>query len=711
MGKKYTTNFLEDTNGSTGSSNQVLISTPSGIDWVDGSGSSIIGGPYLPLSAGTSYPLTGALYVEAHLILQQDGGNDLIKSTGSVLYHKANEYSFQDNSNNSWVTIKSGNIGIGTTSPTNGKLVIDSTANQIAVETGTAGDGRLNIGHFSNGTFIGTYGDDGGAADLIRFGTHSGDERMRITAGGNVGIGTTTPTAPLHIEGGTNSEVLKIEADASPYIRWVENGTNVGFLQFLGDNAYLSNMSNGSFFFRTNNTDKMTILAGGNVGIGNTDPQQKLHIVSTDGANIILNSNTGAENNGIWMTEGGVATPYVNGAYVHYDSTNNVFKINTGTSTLSTRFEITRDTGAVKFNAYDSTNNTGTPTYLLGTDASGNIVKTNTVPGSGAGPYLPLSAGSSYPLTGALHTNGTIFMSAGNPGIIMQETDVTDKNWDIQVNGGNLKFYEVNDARSVFSEKVTFKAGGNVGIGTTSPTSPLEISGAGSDGNAILRLNSTAGGNTFNWISSTVYPNLLAGRTIINLFGKAQSTNNQAYIGFKYAGSGYTSNTLTLGFYANDFLVNILASGNVGIGTTAPGVKLEVNSGGSDSVARFTSTDARARILISDNNDISYFGTYIGTTFLGPDDTPSGNTINVLSNGNVGIGTTSPGYKLEVGLTSSVALASQPAIPLMISNDGNSVDGRVLLPSKARRSKYSRRYSSWLSNDSRSCYIRNCFLL
>ena len=53
MGKKYTTNFLEDTNGSTGASNQVLISTPTGIDWVDGSGSSIIGGPYLPLAGGT----------------------------------------------------------------------------------------------------------------------------------------------------------------------------------------------------------------------------------------------------------------------------------------------------------------------------------------------------------------------------------------------------------------------------------------------------------------------------------------------------------------------------------------------------------------------------------------------------------------------------------------------------------------------------------
>jgi hypothetical protein len=58
MSKKYTTNFLEDTNGSTGSANQVLISTAAGIDWVDGSGSGIIGGPYLPLAGGT---LTGAL--------------------------------------------------------------------------------------------------------------------------------------------------------------------------------------------------------------------------------------------------------------------------------------------------------------------------------------------------------------------------------------------------------------------------------------------------------------------------------------------------------------------------------------------------------------------------------------------------------------------------------------------------------------------------
>jgi hypothetical protein len=62
--------------------------------------------------------------------------------------------------------------------------------------------------------------------------------------------------------------------------------------------------------------------------------------------------------------------------------------------------------GAVRFPKYSGTLQTGTPTYLLGTDASGNIVKTNTVPGSAAGPYLPLAGGT---MTG---TNGVVFPDA-----------------------------------------------------------------------------------------------------------------------------------------------------------------------------------------------------------------------------------------------------------------------------------------------------------
>ncbi len=163
-------------------------------------------------------------------------------------------------------------LGVGTTSPSE-KLVVD---------------GKIrSLGDTSSADFY-SVGND---ALLVNNGTsnmkfwNNGSERMRINSSGNVGIGTTTPTAPLHIEGGTNSEVLKIEADANPYIRWVQNGTNVGFLQFNGGSAYLSNMANGSLFFRTNNTDKMTILSGGNVGIGTTSPGAFLQVGGTTDSN------------------------------------------------------------------------------------------------------------------------------------------------------------------------------------------------------------------------------------------------------------------------------------------------------------------------------------------------------------------------------------------------------------------------------------------
>jgi hypothetical protein len=38
LGKTYSTKYLADSNNNTGSANQVLVSTATGIDWVDGSG-------------------------------------------------------------------------------------------------------------------------------------------------------------------------------------------------------------------------------------------------------------------------------------------------------------------------------------------------------------------------------------------------------------------------------------------------------------------------------------------------------------------------------------------------------------------------------------------------------------------------------------------------------------------------------------------------
>ena len=57
MGKIYTTDFIADHSESTGVANQVLISTTSGVAWVDGAGSEIIGGPYVTI--GTDQTVTG----------------------------------------------------------------------------------------------------------------------------------------------------------------------------------------------------------------------------------------------------------------------------------------------------------------------------------------------------------------------------------------------------------------------------------------------------------------------------------------------------------------------------------------------------------------------------------------------------------------------------------------------------------------------------
>ena len=143
------------------------------------------------------------------------------------------------------------------------------------------------------------------------------------------------------LDGGNDDYLRKLIGKTSDIITIGEAGTS------LIDGINLTPGTTGGYVQIFNNASVAAKFVNENLSLGMSDPQQKLHIVDTDGANIILNSNTGSENNGIWMTEGGIATPYANGVYLHYDSTNNAFKINTGTSSLTTKFTIERDTGDV----------------------------------------------------------------------------------------------------------------------------------------------------------------------------------------------------------------------------------------------------------------------------------------------------------------------------------------------------------------------------
>jgi hypothetical protein len=351
----------------------------------------------------------------------------------------------------------------GSITATRGSLAQDYVNGAIYVNTnGTTGWSQLSTAGASS-AFIQNGNSFGSIANLgtsdnnpLAFLTNSG-ERMRVSATGNVGIGSNSPSVKLHIGGLTaNTEGIRLQ-DGSSYVgqfivngnpntsvtankgsiamdyvngaiyvntsgtnlwsqlstsgaanEFVQNGNTFGSLASLGTN------DNFGLAFRTNNTEKMRLDPAGFLGLGINSPSAKLHLgglsVNTEAIRIqdgtsyvshyIVNTNP---NGSVTGTKGSLAQDYVNGAI--YVNTNG----STGWSQLST---------AAASSAFVQNGNSFGSIASLGTnDNYGLVFRTNNAERIRLDPAGNFGIGTNSPSI-KLHVGG---LSSNTEGLRLQD--------------------------------------------------------------------------------------------------------------------------------------------------------------------------------------------------------------------------------------------------------------------------------------------------
>jgi hypothetical protein len=188
-----------------------------------------------------------------------------------------------------------GNVGIGVTSPST-KLVVngDVTITDKIIHSADA-DTSIRFP----------------AVDTFTVET-AGGERLRIVANGNAGIGTTSPSDRLHVIGSTRISGISIVEHAESdkwllHVRDSADNSSTGGLRFSAENdrVSLSNQNVNSTWSVDNDntlraftafTERMRVTSAGNVGIGTTSPATALQVVGTVTATAFAGSLTGNAN-------------------------------------------------------------------------------------------------------------------------------------------------------------------------------------------------------------------------------------------------------------------------------------------------------------------------------------------------------------------------------------------------------------------------------
>jgi hypothetical protein len=268
------------------------------------------------LSLGGTYGTTLANGIKVRVYQDSSGSMGLGMNASNFYLNTTDSTNITINTNSTerMRITGTGNVGIGTTSPSQLLHVNNSTQSIIRNSSGTR---ALTLESYAaDWNYLVSVGNNlginvGGAFGVV-FSTN-GTERMRITSAGNVGIGTSSPGELLHLSKATY-----------PFIKLTETTANTSG-QFGYDSPTaewrLRTLTSTPLTFGTNDTERMRITSGGNVGIGTTSPTQKLTISSEESAKIRIGG--GTSQNGILFNSLGVSGGNAPEFYIYNGNTNN----------------------------------------------------------------------------------------------------------------------------------------------------------------------------------------------------------------------------------------------------------------------------------------------------------------------------------------------------------------------------------------------------
>ena len=474
------------------------------------------------------------------------------------------------------------NVGIGTTSPDAKLDILGPSGDQIRLRTAETEEYR--IGRSASTGYLDFYGSQTGYTGYT-FGGVNG-ERMRIDSGGNVGIGTSSPGAKLDVNGG------------DIYVRTSGRVLTDVVQGYSGTSTPLALRAARTITLSTADTVRATIDINGNVGIGCT-PLSTTKLQTSIGTDrrfsVFLN---GSDNVFGYLTDAGNWTDtFLNGSPVRF-GIGGTERMRIDTAGL---VGIGTSSPGAKLNVQQTV--TGSVTSLLLSRTTGNV--------------------------------------ADEQSIVWQQNDLSNLQYSSiaavvdSATSGSMLFKTASGGTN--TERMRINSSGNIGVGTTAPQSKMEI-------------RATSGGTVFNALTLSNYVGASVNTGVALYFDPngAGSLARAASIQSVQATSG---NYADLRFFtaASDTpaeRMRITTAGLVGIGTSAPGTKLDVSGN--------IRLSAGTPNIEFNNGGGMIYGPAGNTLAFATGGGPSApqEKMRIAANGNLLVGTTSSSGKITVSYTS-----------------------------------------------------------